>query len=116
MQQLRLCEVVERPTPDAKHQHERQCTHRLEHKEQTRDANEHEAFTEHDPRTLAIRRWPRAIPQPGCEHVRQIAEAQRRVGVLPRIALAGSYLAGVSVADSLSSGVRAASVLVSSAA
>jgi oxygen-dependent protoporphyrinogen oxidase len=63
------------------------------------------------PRTLAIRRWPRAIPQPGREHVRLIAEVQRRVAELPQVALAGSYLAGISVADTLASGVRAASAL-----
>jgi oxygen-dependent protoporphyrinogen oxidase len=66
------------------------------------------------PRTLAIRRWPRAIPQPGREHVRCIAAAQRRVDGLPGLALAGSYLAGVSVADALASGVRAANRIVTS--
>jgi oxygen-dependent protoporphyrinogen oxidase len=66
------------------------------------------------PRALAIRRWPRAIPQPGREHVRCIAAAQRRVDGLPGLALAGSYLAGVSVADALASGVRAANRIVTS--
>ncbi len=64
------------------------------------------------PRTLAIRRWPRAIPQPGREHLRCIAAAERRVDGLPGLALAGSYLAGVSVADALASGVRAADRIV----
>jgi oxygen-dependent protoporphyrinogen oxidase len=67
-----------------------------------------------EPRTLAIRRWPRAIPQPGREHVRAIDAAQRRVDALPGLARAGSYLAGVSVADSLASGVRAAGRLLGS--
>lgn len=64
------------------------------------------------PRTLAIRRWPRAIPQPGREHPRCIAAVERRVGGLPGLVLAGSYLAGVSVADALASGVRAADRIV----
>ena len=62
-----------------------------------------------DPRCVALRRWKRAIPQPGREHVRQIAEVSRRLADLPGLHLAGGYLAGVSVADALESGVRAAS-------
>lgn len=68
-----------------------------------------------EPRTVAVRRWRRAIPQPGRDHVRQIAEVQRRVGELPGLQLAGSYLSGVSVADTLASGVRAASRVLESA-
>jgi len=64
------------------------------------------------PRTLALRRWPRAIPQPGRGHVRRIAEVERRLSAHPGLALAGGYLAGVSVADSLASGVRAAARLL----
>ncbi len=32
-----------------------------------------------EPRPVAVRRWKRAIPQPGREHVRQIADVTRRV-------------------------------------
>ncbi len=61
------------------------------------------------PRTLALTRWEKAIPQPGTDHPRRIAEIERQVGELPGLSLAGSYLAGVSVADTLATGVRAAS-------
>jgi oxygen-dependent protoporphyrinogen oxidase len=60
------------------------------------------------PRTVALRRWPRAIPQPGREHLRRIAEVERRLAGRPGLWLAGGYLSGVSVGDSLASGVRAA--------
>ncbi|MEE2672499.1 MAG: protoporphyrinogen oxidase [Myxococcota bacterium] len=61
-----------------------------------------------EPRPVAVRRWERAIPQPGREHVRQIAQVVRRLDDLPGLQLAGGYLAGVSVADTLASGVHAA--------
>jgi len=64
------------------------------------------------PETVALRRWPRAIPQPGVDHPRRIAAIERRVHELPRITLAGSYLAGVSVTDTIASGVRAAARVV----
>jgi oxygen-dependent protoporphyrinogen oxidase len=67
------------------------------------------------PETVGVRRWPRAIPQPDVDHVRRIAEIERRVRALPRLWLAGSYLAGVSVADTLASGVRAASNVLAAA-
>ena len=60
------------------------------------------------PRVVGLRRWPRAIPQPDAEHTRRVAEIRRRVDGLPGMSLAGSYLAGVSVADTLSSGTQAA--------
>lgn len=60
------------------------------------------------PELVALTRWTRAIPQPGREHVRQIADVERRLGAFPGLGLAGGYVAGVSVADSLASGVRAA--------
>lgn len=61
-----------------------------------------------EPRTLAVTRWPRAIPQPDREHVRRIAGIRAALASSPGLALAGSYLDGVSVPDSLASGVRAA--------
>ncbi len=60
------------------------------------------------PRVVALRRWPRAIPQPDPEHTRRVAEIRRRLEGLPGLSLAGSYLAGVSVADTLASGAAAA--------
>jgi oxygen-dependent protoporphyrinogen oxidase len=60
------------------------------------------------PRTVALQRWKRAIPQPGRAHVRRVAEVMRRVHALPGLTLAGSYVAGVSVADTLASGTVAA--------
>jgi oxygen-dependent protoporphyrinogen oxidase len=53
--------------------------------------------------TIAITRWPHAIPQPGRDHparVKQLRERAARAGV----ALAGGYLFGVSVANALDSG------------
>jgi oxygen-dependent protoporphyrinogen oxidase len=61
-----------------------------------------------EPETLALTRWRRAIPQPGRDHVSRIAAVREGLGKLPGIALAGSYVNGVSVSDSLASGRRAA--------
>ncbi len=66
------------------------------------------------PQTLTVHRWERAIPQPDREHVHRMTELRRRIAV-PGIVLAGSYLAGVSVADTLESGVAAAAALVETA-
>jgi len=61
-----------------------------------------------EPKKLGVARWRRAIPQPGRAHVRQIAAVREELGKLPGIALAGAYLDGVGVSDSLASGLRAA--------
>ncbi len=61
-----------------------------------------------EPRTLAVTRWRRAIPQPDREHVRRIAGIRAALSNLPGITLAGAYLDGVSVADTAASGIRAA--------
>jgi oxygen-dependent protoporphyrinogen oxidase len=61
-----------------------------------------------EPKRLGVARWRRAIPQPGRDHVRQIAALREALGKLPGIALAGAYLDGVGVSDSLASGLRAA--------
>ena len=66
---------------------------------------------EEAPRTLRIQRWPRAIPQPGVDHPARIAAARRAVAECAGLELAGGYLQGVSVADSLTSGVEAARAL-----
>jgi oxygen-dependent protoporphyrinogen oxidase len=60
------------------------------------------------PKALAVTRWPRAVPQPGPDHARLIGELRTRLARHPRLALAGAYLEGVSVADTLASGARAA--------
>jgi oxygen-dependent protoporphyrinogen oxidase len=60
------------------------------------------------PRALAITRWPRAVPQPGPHHARLVRDLRARLARRPGFALAGAYLEGVSVADTLASGVRAA--------
>lgn len=64
------------------------------------------------PRTLAITRWRRAVPQPGAEHVRIVAALRERITRRPRIALAGAHLDGVAFGDALASGVRAAQRLL----
>lgn len=67
------------------------------------------------PHRVAIRRWPRGIPQPGREHVRQVARVSSRLEDLPGLQLAGGYVSGVGVADTLASGVRAASRVLAAA-
>ncbi len=61
-----------------------------------------------EPRILAVTRWRQAIPQPRRDHVARIARVRKRLAEFPGIALAGSYLGGISVSDSLESGLRAA--------
>lgn len=61
-----------------------------------------------EPETLAVTRWPRAIPQPDRGHVARIARLRERAALQPGLALAGAYLDGVAVGDALLSGVRAA--------
>jgi oxygen-dependent protoporphyrinogen oxidase len=63
---------------------------------------------EADPELLGVSRWPRAIPQPGRDHPRRMSELRARLCASPGLALAGSYVEGVSVADSFASGLRAA--------
>jgi oxygen-dependent protoporphyrinogen oxidase len=62
-----------------------------------------------EPLVLGMARWARAIPQPGRDHAARIRFAGER---LPAgLALAGSYVAGVGVADALASGLAAAASL-----
>jgi oxygen-dependent protoporphyrinogen oxidase len=63
---------------------------------------------EGEPQALGVARWPGAIPQPGPDHVRRMGEVRARLSGAPGLALAGSYVAGVSVADSFASGLQAA--------
>jgi oxygen-dependent protoporphyrinogen oxidase len=71
---------------------------------------------EAEPKTLALTRWRRAIPQPGRDHVSRIAAVREGLGKLPGIAIAGSYVNGVGVADSLASGIVAARAVSDSTA
>lgn len=64
-----------------------------------------------EPRLLAVTRWPRAIAQPGCDHVARIARVRARLAATPGLALAGSYLEGVALADTLACGAAAAGSL-----
>ncbi|MFP8881186.1 MAG: protoporphyrinogen oxidase [Myxococcota bacterium] len=61
-----------------------------------------------EPETLAITRVRQAIPQPGRNHPRLVAEIRASLGRLPGIELAGAYLDGISVSDALTSGLNAA--------
>jgi len=54
-------------------------------------------------------RWPRAVPQPGRDHRARIRWLSDQLDQMPGLALAGSYVAGVSVSDALASGLAAAS-------
>ncbi len=56
---------------------------------------------------LGLARWPRAVPQPGRDHPRRIAARRARLEALPGLALAGAWLDGVSVSDTLACGARA---------
>jgi oxygen-dependent protoporphyrinogen oxidase len=60
------------------------------------------------PRRLGLTRWPRAVPQPGRDHLRRVAEVRRRSGRYAGLALAGAYLDGVAFGDALASGAAAA--------
>jgi len=61
------------------------------------------------PESLGVVRWARAVPQPGRDHPARMAFVQQRLfEQAPGLALAGAYVAGVSVADALASGVAAA--------
>ncbi len=64
-----------------------------------------------EPRLLAVTRWPRAIAQPGRDHVARIARVRTRIAAHPGLALAGSYLDGVSLADTLACGAATAGAL-----
>ena len=65
------------------------------------------------PESLGVGRWPRAIPQPDRDHALRMRFVEERLAnEAPGLALAGSYVAGVSVADTLASGLAAASRLI----
>jgi oxygen-dependent protoporphyrinogen oxidase len=62
-------------------------------------------------RALGVARWPRAVPQPDPAHPRRMRALRDRLAALPPVALAGAYVAGVSVPDSAVSGATAAAEL-----
>ncbi len=59
------------------------------------------------PHWLRTLRWKRAVPQPGVGHRARVADVQARLAPAG-IEVAGSWVAGVSFADTLASGVAAA--------
>jgi oxygen-dependent protoporphyrinogen oxidase len=61
------------------------------------------------PELVSVARWPHAVPQPGREHPRLVADLRARAARLGALRLAGGYLDGVAVADALLSGAGAAS-------
>jgi len=65
-----------------------------------------------EPTLLGVSRWPRAVPQPGRDHPRRVAEARARLRRFPRLALAGAAFDGVAFGDALASGAAAAASLV----
>jgi oxygen-dependent protoporphyrinogen oxidase len=61
-----------------------------------------------EPEVLTLTRHQRAVAQPDRDHVRRIDRIRGHLAAQPGLALAGSYVAGVSVPDSFASGVTAA--------
>ena len=61
-----------------------------------------------DPNYLEISRWRQAIPQPDRHHARRMKALDEELVATPRLTLAGGYLRGISVGDTLLSGARAA--------
>ncbi|MBW2444799.1 MAG: protoporphyrinogen oxidase [Deltaproteobacteria bacterium] len=59
------------------------------------------------PEILRTLRWARAVPQPGPDHPRRVAGVEARLADRG-LSVAGSWVRGVSVADTLASGVAAA--------
>jgi oxygen-dependent protoporphyrinogen oxidase len=63
------------------------------------------------PETVRRTRWPRAVPQPGTDHLRHVARLRALAARAGPLCLAGGYLDGIAVSDALASGVRAAEEL-----
>jgi oxygen-dependent protoporphyrinogen oxidase len=61
-----------------------------------------------EPNYLGLTRWRRAIPHPDRHHTRRMEQLETTLADLPMLALAGGYLQGVAVSDTLLSGARAA--------
>jgi oxygen-dependent protoporphyrinogen oxidase len=65
---------------------------------------------------LALSRWPRAVAQPGRRHAETVTEVRRQTARVKGLAVAGSWLDGVSIPDTLSGGVRAARAIAAGVA
>jgi len=61
---------------------------------------------------LTLTRYRRAVPQPGRDHRARMDRIRRQLADWPGLALAGSYVAGVGVADTFASGLAAARELL----
>ncbi len=61
---------------------------------------------------LEVIRWPQAVPQPAVGHPGRVARARAGLAGGPRLELAGAWLDGVSVGDTLASGHAAAKRLL----
>lgn len=68
------------------------------------------------PRVVAITRWPRAVAQPAGDHPARIARLRASLArSAPGLAIAGAWVDGVSVADAMACGARAAESLLDAA-
>ncbi len=56
---------------------------------------------------LHVARWPRAVPQPGRDHLARVRDLVGRAARLGPLELAGAWKAGVGVSDALASGLAA---------
>jgi oxygen-dependent protoporphyrinogen oxidase len=65
------------------------------------------------PRTLAITRWPRAVPQPGPGHVGAVRAIRARLARHPPLVLAGGCFDGIALGEAFAAGGRAAAALSS---
>jgi oxygen-dependent protoporphyrinogen oxidase len=65
---------------------------------------------------LALSRWPRAVAQPGRRHGETVTDVRRQTARVNGLVLAGSWLDGVSIPDTLLSGVRAARAIAAGVA
>lgn len=63
------------------------------------------------PECLQVQRWPRAVAQPSRQHRARLRATRASLAACGRLALAGGYTDGVSVADSFASGTAAAAAL-----
>ncbi len=66
-----------------------------------------------EPERLAITRWTHAVAQPAADHVARVARLRARLAsIAPGLSLAGAWLDGVSVPDTLACGAAAADHLL----
>ncbi len=63
------------------------------------------------PRILAVNRWPRALPQPGPDHLPLVRQLRQSLLDHPGLSLAGGWLDGVAAPRALESGLAAANRL-----